>query len=277
MNLSKAVERFTLETLSDPYGVGGTIKGHLSVFDGEKSSGPTSRRRTIETLPTYTMFSTNCVSHAAGVFIVGAPSYDFHKGTVVRAKYTAIPCDDQFKIASINQILTDTVTTRVSYISIDQYKSSVADSETSYAVTEYTAYMPDLESIGKGNVLITGSTYYKVKSDPWIDGAGFKNVSVILLTSPLRTSVFTQTSGFNPVTETMVAGTTYTSTKMFVEDAYYCYEHTSERYSQLEPGDKNITFKPSVVPKAGDIVDVYKILTVDAVSDGTYSCHCRKV
>ena len=52
MNLSKAVERFTLETLSDPYGVGGTIKGHLSVFDDEKSSGPTSRRRIIETLPT---------------------------------------------------------------------------------------------------------------------------------------------------------------------------------------------------------------------------------
>lgn len=276
MNLSKAVERFTLETLTDPYVVGGSIKGHLSVFDDEKSSGSTSRRRILETLPSYTMYSTNCVSHSAGIFIVGSPSYDYHKGVVLRVKYTAIPCDEQFKISTIGQILANTLPTTASYVSLDQSKSSVADSETSSAVNEYIAYMPDLETVAKGNILVAGASYYRVKSDPWIDGAGFKNVVVILLSSPVKIDSFIRASGFDPATETMVAGTSYPGTKMFVEDAYYCYEHTSERYSSLKPGDKNITFKPSVVPKAGDSLYGLKILTVDAQSDGSYSCHCRR-
>lgn len=272
MNLSKSVERFALETITDPYGVGGSIKGHISIFD----DGKNSNRRILETLPTCTMYSSNCVSHPKGIFIVGAPYYDYHKGNLVRVRYVAIPCEDQFKIASVYQIITSTVTSRVTYVSINQTKSFTTAAETSYIINGYRALMPDLESVSKGSVLITGSNYYRVKSDPWIDEVGFKNVDVILLTSPVRTVTFVQVAGFDPLTETMTAGTSFLNTKVFMEDAYYSYEHNTERFAQLKPGDKNITFKPSVVPKSGDTIDVYKILSVDTLSDGTYSCHCRR-
>lgn len=277
MNLSKSVERFTLEELTDPYGVGSPMYGHLSVFEDEKSSGVATRRRIIETLPTYTMYSTGCVSHSGTVYIVGDSNFDYHKGAVVRVKYPAIPCDAEFKIASILQILTNTVTTRVSYISISQDKNAVADSETSFATTMYTAFMPSFESIGKRDILISGSLYFRVKSDPWVDGAGFKNVSAVLLSSPLTSLTFTRISGYDPITDTIVNGAAYPNTPVFIEDAYYSYENNSERYQQLKPGDKNITIKPSVTPKSGDIIGSYKALTIDSLTDGTFSCHCRKV
>jgi len=276
MNLRTAVERFTVETVTDPYGVGGTIKGHLSVFDDEKSSGGSTRRRILETLPTYAMFSSNCISHAGKTYIVGSPNYDFHRDVVIRAKYPAIPCDFTYKVATILQILAGTVTSTNTYASLDQTKVSVADSETSWPVVMFLGFFQALESISKGQILLTGSTYYKIKSDPYLDGAGFKNAELLLLASPVQTVTYTQVSGYNHVTETVINGASYPNTKVFSEDAYYCYEHTSERYTQLKPGDKNITFKPSVTPKAGDTIGAYKILSVDTVADGSFSCHCRK-
>ena len=276
MNLANSVKRFTLETFTDPYGIGGSILGHLSVFDDEKSSGTSTRRRILETMASYTMFSTGCVSHNGVDYIVGKPNYDFHKGIVVRAKYPIIPCDFEYKVASILQILTNTVTSTVTYAFLDQTKNAVADSETSYAVTTLTAFFQGLESVSKGQILFTGSSYYRVKSDPYIDGAGFLNAEVLLLSSPVQTVTYTQISGYNPTTDTITNGTSYSNTKVFVEDAYYSYEHNSERYSQLKPGDKNITFKPSITPKVGDLVGAYKILTVDTLSDSAFSCHCRK-
>lgn len=276
MNLTKSVKRFTLETITDPYGIGGSIKGHLSVFDDEKSSGVSTRRRILETLPTYTMYSTSCITHNGIKYIVGTPNYDYHKGSVVRVKYPVTPCDFQYKVASILQILTSAVTETVTYAFLDQTKTSVADSETSSAVTSFTAFFQALEAIAKGQILVNGPTYYRVKSDTWVDGAGFKNAEVVLLSAPLQTVSYTQLSGYDTVTDTIVNGSTFANTKVFVEDAYYSYERTSERYAQLKPGDKNITFKPSVVPKAGDTIGVYKILTVDTLSDTSYSCHCRR-
>ena len=276
MNLANSVKRFTLESFTDPYGVGAAILGHLSVFDDEKSSGTSTRRRVLETLASYTMFSTNCVAHNGVNYIVGKPNYDYHKGAVVRVKYPIIPCDYQYKVASILQILTNTAPSTVIYAFLDQTKNAVADSETSFAVTTLTAFFQSLESVSKGKILFTGSVYYRVKSDPYIDGAGFLNAEVLLLSTTVQTVTFTQISGYNPTTDTITNGTSYPNTKVFVEDAYYSYEHNSERYSQLKPGDKNITFKPVVTPKTGDIIGSYKVLTVDTLADGSYSCHCRK-
>lgn len=276
MNLSNSVKRFTLESFTDPYGTGAAILGHLSVFDDEKSSGTSTRRRILETLASYTMFSTNCVAHNGVNYIVGRPNYDYHKGAVVRVKYPIIPSDYSYKVASILQILTNTVTSTVTYAFLYQTKNAVADSETSYAVTTLTAFFQGLEAVSKGQILVSGSTYYRVKSDPYIDGAGFLNAEVLLVTTPIQTVTYTQVSGYNPTTDTITNGTSYPNTKVFVEDAYYSYQHNSERYNQLKPGDKNITFKPSITPKVGDLVGAYKILTVDALSDSSFSCHCRK-
>lgn len=276
MNIRTAVERFTVDTVTDPYGVEGSIKGRVSVFDDEKSSGDSTRRRILETLPTYAMFSSSCILHSSIVYLVGKPSYDYHRGSAVRVKYPIIPCDHTYKVASILQILTATLPTSNTYAFLSPSRNAVADSETSYATSLLTAYFQGLESVSKGQILITGTQYYRVKSDAVIDGAGFKVAEVIMLNNPLQTMTFTVKTGYDPITDTIVNGTVYSNTKVFVEDAYYAYDRTTERYMSLKPGDKNITIKPSVTPKAGDDIGGYKILTVDTLSDSSFSCHCRR-
>lgn len=275
MNLLKSIDRFTTDTFSDPFGTGGSLKGKLSVYDDEKSSGESTRRRLLETLPTYAMFSSNCVSLGGQAYIIGSPNYDFHKGTATRIKYPVIPCE-AYKLSSVLQILNGTIPVNNVYAALDQTKNSVADSETSFAVTVLTAFFQSLESVSKGQILSKGNSYYRVKSDAYVDGAGFKNAEIILLSSPVKSVTYTQISGYDVITDAIVNGSSFANTAVFVEDAYYCYDHSSERFSQIKPGDKNITFKPAVTPKAGDTVGGYKILSVDVLSDTSFSCHCRK-
>lgn len=274
MNVRNSVTRFAQETVIDPYGIGGSLKGHLVIFDDEKSSGVSSRRRIFESLPTYVMYSSNCIQHNGQVYIVGEPNYDYHKGYAVRAKYVAIPCDREYKIASITEILTNTVTSTVSYIFVSKNRLAVADSEESSSVTILEAIMPSLEDIKQGDVIFTGDSYYRVKSTPYIDGVGFKCVEVIELDSPVKSLTFTQEAGYDPVTDTIVNSAVHPNTPAFVEDSYYFYDNTSQRYTELKPGDKTITIKPPATPKAGDLIDAYKILSVDH-NDTSFSCHCR--
>ena len=128
MNLAKSVERFTLETVTDPYGVGAPIAGHLSVFSDEKSSGEATRRRVFETSTAYTMYSSNCISHSGQVYIVGQPNYDYHKGAAIRAKYPVIPVDETCYIQNIGDIVSGTSPTKTVYAFLFRDRSPVADS-----------------------------------------------------------------------------------------------------------------------------------------------------
>lgn len=276
MNLLKAVERFTIDTVTDPYGVENPIKGRLIVFNDDVRPGPNFRRRVLETLPSYAMFSSNCLTHKGKNYIAGSPNSDHYKGQALRVKYPVIPCDNVYNLGTVRQILTDTVPTRAIYASLNPTRNMVADAQTSYAVTSLTALLQQHEQIFKSQILFTGTTYYRVKSDAVIDGNGFKSVEVVLLSAPYQLMTFTVNSGYDVASDTVVNGASYSNTRVFVEDAYYSYDHTSERFSQIKPGDKNITFVPQVPPKASDLIGGYKILSIDLLSDGSYSCHCRR-
>ena len=114
-----------------------------------------------------------------------------------------------------------------------------------------------------------------MQSDPHLDGALFQVAEALLLEAPLQTLSYVKAAGYNPATDTITNGTT-ASVPAFVEDAYFCYDHTSERRALLKPGDKNITFNHTSAPAASDTIGGYKILSIDPLTGG-YSCHCRRV
>ena len=275
MNLAKSVDRYTSETLTDPYGIGGSIKGKFSVFDDEKSSGVATLRRVLETLPTYTMYSSNCVKHNDTVYIVGSPSYDFHKNYAVRVKYPVIPCPKTYFLGTVKELIDDNYSKDDVFAFVDLSRAAVADSETTDAVNILVAYLPALQAINKGDILFNSTEFYRVKGFSVIDGAGFQNVELTQLDTPLNIVTFTQKSGYDVATDSIVNATVLTGTTVFIEDAYYYYDRTSSRYNKIEPGDKNITLSVELIPKAGDTIGDYKILSVDTTYGGAYSCHCR--
>lgn len=275
MNLLRSVERFAFDDVTDPYGVGSPMKGRLSVFDDEKSSGVSTRRRVLETLPSYVMYPTMCVTHNGVIYIVGEGNYDRHRDVTIRIKYPVIPCDTASYIASVEEILSNTVTTTPTYAFYDPSRNAVADSETTFPVSIFSVLMPAYENISVRDILVYDGKYFRVRSVGFIDGAGFQVVEANLVEDPLQSMTFEQKSGYDPITESMVTGASYPSTVTFVESIYYNYIHKNERFVDVQPGDKVITSVLAVVPKSGDMFDDFKVLSVSTVGTSTYACHCR--
>lgn len=275
MNLHKTVERFSTETLTDPYTVGANLKGAIRPFVDVTNSGPSSRRRILETVPSVNMFANYVVQHAGTVYIVGGKNTDSWRGEVIRAKYPILPCDVTGRIATVPQILTATIPTKVVYAYPHFAKRAAVEDEESNVDSRFYFYLSMAEAISKGQIVIQGTKYYRVQSDPHLDGALFQVVEALLLDAPVQTLTYVKDTGYNPATDTITNGTTAQVTA-FVEDAYLCYDHSSERRALLKPGDRNITFNHASPPVAGNTIGGYKILTIDTIT-GAFSCHCRRV
>ena len=277
MNLHATVSKLAWSKFIDPYTPTATLAGSVRPFAEMTNSGPSTRRRVLETPPDEVMFTDRVLSDGKEIFLAGAANYDFWREEVIRIKYPVLPCDFTFKIATMLQILTNSLPSRNAYAYPHFTKGPVLDSESSKVFSAFTLYTSSIETIVKGNVVVQGSKYYRVRSDPHLDGAGFQVAEVILVADPVQSLTYVRQTGYNPSTDTITNGGSSTVTT-FVEDAYISYDHTSERYADLKPGDKNITFKPTGgAPKAGETVGNYRILTLDTLSDTTFSCHCRRI
>ena len=275
MNLRDTVTRFATETCSDPYGVGAAFNAALRKFSDSTNSGPASRRRILVMSPDVSMFSPRVIRVAGLDYIVGGPNKDQWRGEVIRVKYPLIPADLTFQVGSIRQVITNALPARLIYMSPSYAKGTVADEESSAMHSNFYVICSQYETLAKGQILKQGSKYYRIKNNPYLDDAQFQVVEAVLLESPLQTLTFVKNAGYNPATDTITNGTS-ASISAFVEDAYLAYDHTTERYQSLKPGDKNITIAPAQAPVARDKIGDYLILTIETLSGPAYSCHCRR-
>lgn len=276
MNLHSTVSRFSTGTFTDPYDEGAEIVGAIRPFAEVTNSGPSSRRRVLETPPDQEMFANRVIYTGEEYMIVGAENVDHWKGNVIRLKYPVLPCDFTSKLASVLQVITSTLPTRNTYAYPHYARGPIFDSESSQVFSAFTLYFSSAETVTKGMVAVQGSNYYRIRSDSHLDGASFRVAEAIQVSSPVQSLSYIRKTGYNPTTDTITNGST-TTVVAFVEDAYVAYDHTSERYAELKPGDKNITFLPTGgVPQAGETVGSYRILTIDTLTGPVYSCHCRR-
>lgn len=276
MNLHNTVARYMTETFVDPYHTATSFLGAIRPFSEVTNSGDASRRRVLETQPTVTMFSDRVIRRGSEYFLVGGLNVDMWRGAAIRHKYPLVMADMQVTIGSINEVITNVVPSRVVYAGPQYSRGTIMDSEASDTQSIFSFIFPSPEVVAKGEIVIQGSNYWKLRQAPYLDGALFLVAEAILLEAPKQTLSYVSKTGYNATTDTITNGST-TSITTFVEDAYLAYDHTSERYSELQPGDKNITCRPAAAPKPGETLGAYKILTVDTQTDGSYSCHCRRV
>ena len=131
--------------------------------------------------------------------------YDYYRGNAVRVKYQIVPCSGSFKVCSASQVITDSLPASVVYSSLRKIESSVVAVESPFSSIRVLATFQNLESVAKGQILVTGSDYYRVMSDSYIDGAGFKVAEAILLNSPVGVVHFYSSSGYDVTTDAIVA------------------------------------------------------------------------
>ena len=276
MNLHRTITKFMTDTFVDPYDSTSSIKGAVKVFNEVTNSGPSSRRRILETEPGVTLFTNRVVKRDSEIFLVGAANADTWRGEALRNKYPILPVDRTVVVATLAQILAPALPTRVTYSYPHYTKSISLDLQESEQGSNFTLFFSTAEAVAKGQIVIfSGNSYYRVRNDPYVDGAGFQVASAVLLSTPLQTLTLSRVGGYDVTLDTVTAAST-ASVSAFVEDAYLSYDHTSERFAQIKPGDKTITVRPSLPPKVGDSLGAFKILSVDPGADDVSVCHCRR-
>lgn len=274
MNLATTVDRFMTMQFTDPYTVGASLYGAIRPYAEGVNSSLSTRRRVLETAADTTMFADRVLSFDGDHYVAGTDNPDVHRGVVLRRKYPILPGTSTARAGSTLQTITAAIPSRSIYSYLHFVRGSVYDYESSDVRSGFDLYHSSVESFGKGSIVFISPQYYRVKNVPYIDGVGFRVAELQLVEGGLQTLSYVRATGYDPMTDTITAGTT-TSVSALVEAAVTYYDHSSERHAQIEPGDMNITFKPTVTPRAGETVGGYSILAVDVDESGCFSCHCR--
>lgn len=274
MNLFKVVEKYMTEVFTDPASTA-SIRGAVRPFAEVTNSGPASRRRILETAPATIMFPSYTVRVGGQIYVVGGKNVDFHHDTPIRNKYPILPSDAVMRVGTVAQAISGTTPTANVYGYLHYVKGSVIDSQDSKIVSNFSIYGSHSDiTFARDKVVLCDGKYYKIRSTPYYDGSLFTVAESIELDSPLQTMALTRSTGYDPVADTILSGSTESMT-VFVENAYFAYDHTSERYAELKPGDKTITIVSATRPKVGDTIGKFRILTIDDAADGSFVCHCR--
>jgi hypothetical protein len=274
MDLRRITLKFLTETMTDPV-THRTFLGSIRPMDNIGGSSPETRQRLLETAPEQTIQLSRIIVSEGQYFIVGTRNADYWRGAEIRAKYPLMPCDIvTLTKGSVLQVLTAAVPSTIIYGYVHHLDDSSLRVEKSELIPIFSVYTSAALSINKKDIFIQSGKYYRCRGPAFVSRSGFQVVEVMYVEDPVQSLLFTSQSGYDPAADTIVASSSATVTA-FVEDAYFAYDHTSERAPLVKPGDKAITVKPLVTPKTGDTIGAYTVLAVEP--EGTCSvCHCRR-
>ena len=276
MTLEAVADSFNKVEFRDTYGVA-TFSGQLMPYPDSTRSGPSTRRRILDTADEVSAPARQTVTemNTGQIFIMAYPSHDYVAEKAIRNKFPVIPIDNQYTVRSIEQTLTGSGGTTDAYLAPTYVKRFIYE-ETSQYVGGFEVYMPRSLTVNAGDILHGDGRYFIAKHDSWTDDIGFGFVEATELQDPVSTADVVNYSGeLNPstreYTSNTIAGVDIFSTRGMLD-----FEHENFGYVELKEGDRTISFLKSAVAtlRPGDLVDNYKIL---AISDegNFWKTHCR--
>lgn len=264
MNLHRVSKKFDTSLFTDYFGVGSSFYGQVNPYtEGVRSSAPT-RRRVLSTAPDVVIPSGRVVTTQGVTYVLGAPSEDFHRGTVIRIKYAMSPADTFFTVRSIPQLLSGAAGTTSVAAMLFRAEVVVTSFDRFYRVPKYEIYFSSVHEFPEDSVFTStlGTFFSTVKSG--IDGVGIGMTEAVDVGSTaFRTVAVTCVTGKNIVSETQTT-TAYAAVPALIIYARYAYEFLSGDNKDIEPGDYIAWLPKSVVlvaPKEGSTVDGKRVVS----------------
>lgn len=270
MELLDAVDLFTTETFTDVITPTTSFKGKLAPFTEITNSGPSSERRILETLPTVTLPESRAVTSPAGqVFIAGYKNEDFWDGALIRNKYPVIPSRGVGIVGSAGEMLAVSIDMDYSVHSYPYFvRREILGQDQSDFLSGYEIYMPSPKFFVRGLVLWVNDEFYRLKTDTWIDGAGFSVAQAVKLETPLQNmDIVLSGTDIDPVTDSYPS-TRLQNVKVFIESLLTNYDFVTPTFTGIEAGDKAISFLSNDVPgiKVNDQIGDYRIISLRETS-----------
>jgi len=274
MTLKEASRLGDTVTFTDAHG-SSTFQGQVLLFNDTVSSGPSAKRRVLDVAPEVVIPVSNTVTDGAVKYLVGSPSYDYWKGSKIRAKYTISPVTTA-TLTNIGQILAAGSGT-TAYVDITYLKRVILEDQSDFEIG-YDMYFSSYFSISKGDITISDGEYYRARQGHRVDEAGFHAVELVRLDSPLAQMDFqAKGTNYDSDTDTYTPPSVVSDVDVFVESAFLDFVHEALGFMKVEPGDRAISFLKATVAavKAGDKLGAYSVLSV---SDNStfWTIHGRK-
>lgn len=269
MNLSDVAKIFNTTVFTDAVGAN-SFTGQVLPFTDNVRSGITSTRRILETIPQVTVPEVIIEQETGRFYIVANPSYDYFLSTAIRKKNPIVLAEASYTLRTLNQLLNAT--------GGSSFRASVhynRHEPTEYAFENIGGFLAEAPAsiVGSaGQILFTGSDYYRIKEDSYLDPIGLTTFELIRIPSALQTLNVVVAGTFDPITETFTGGSTTPATCL-IEQRDKSFEFLRIDNSNTEVGD--VTISTLQICNVGDLIGEYKIIS-KRVEDSVNILHGRR-
>lgn len=267
------------EVFRDTYG-SSEFHGQVQLFNESVRSGPSARRRIIETAPDVVIPVQRTVTEVetGEIFVLAYGSYDWYRGMPITAKYPVLPVATTFSIKSVEQVLSGAAGITPVYAEPSYIRRVILEDQSDYPGGYEMLYSSYFHPIPSGRIFISsGGLYYRTRENSRRDDIGFGVSEVVELTDPIKTlAYYSNTSKYVPGTDAFT-GVTPVNVTAFVEPLALDYRHEVLGYVKIEAGDLAVSVLKSAVTalRVGDKIGTYTVLSVESVGN-TWMAHARR-
>ena len=277
MDIFDVATHFDDTPVADGYSLAPLYLGQFASFLEASPDGNTSQRRTMSLAPGLMIPARRVVRAQDETHLVGYGTVDTFFGATIRQAFWLKRATGLFTIRTPGQAALNTGGT-TAYAHMDYLKDTVNSNTDSEYDPFWDIYFAPAEGVQKGTLLEYMGTLYRVRSthrgiEDLVDAATDE------LDAGARVSVsFTSTGAYDPVTDTMAAGTTATTGILL--DRYMYYELRTQADQLMKAGDKTLIVAASAVtPVVGKPVTIagepWRIEQVTPEQDA-YALHVRR-
>lgn len=249
MDLLKASTFFDEDPVDDGYTGDYLFHAQTASFDDSNSDGATNRRRVLSTGATTVIPARRVIEMYGDRWIVGIGTPDGFYGEVMRQHYSMKRATDLMTLLTPNQLLTAASGT-AAWVHRYYFKDG-SDALTSSEIdTFWNIFLSPDEPASKGTFFkdATGRLY-RVRND-YLPVEGLRVCQSDSLDAGALVSAVWSTGAYDPITDTVAAGSTTVSAVMLETPKFYRFRALSDPLT--ERGDTAVFVPATITPKIGD-------------------------
>ena len=277
MRLKDTVSMFSTETFIDVFDSSTSFIGKVNPFAEVSNSGVSSQRRILET-PVSEIIPPGrvIVSPSEETYIVADINHDYWHGEVIRHKYPILPVDLMGAAGDIGTTLSAAQPDLQVYAFPYFVRREINEVERSDFLSGYEIHFSKVKSFLRGDIIQLNNDFYRLKTDTWLDGAGFSVAQAVKIENAVQSfDLSTSRNVYDSVTDSY-GGTATSGADCFVEELEQDYEFVTVSFTGVEAGDKAISvLKTDATMTVNDLIGSHRVLGIRDFADYV-TCQCRK-
>jgi len=229
-----AARYFDNDPVTDGYTGAVLFNAQTASFDDSNSDGATLRRRVLSLAPGLSIPTRRVISMYGDRWLVGTGTPDGFLGSVIRQHFGMKRVTDNMTLYTPNQAVALSGGTAV-YAHKFYFRDVVNNLTEAEFDTFWNIFVAPGEAAAKGSFFRDADgRFYRVRND-YLPVEGLRVCQSDTLDAAARTTAVFNTGSYNPITDSVSAGTTTVNCIKLEPPKFYRFRYVSD--PKLEPGD----------------------------------------